>query len=1157
MNVRKILKRTILAAVLCAAVAGGGVAGVKYIRKTNNRNVEVTRVSDLNGAEWISWGEDSSSQGTVVSNVSQKVRVPDDKVINKVYVQEGDKVKVGDKLLSYDTTLLELDKELQELTVIELGLELKAANADLNKLYNTTPVARKSSNYDTSDDDDDDAYYDDDDDDMYLDEARLLDNDRMMLAESAEAVLVPVMTGSAEEPSSEKDTEKDTEEDTTEKSTEASTDETEEEELMVIDRKEADVSEEQAGEEIIFDGEEMTVLSADELMSGTSQEELSADLEALIRNDGAERRIYQSVDKLLKNILILSVDGEEETVLADTAKDEEPSVKAEGSLKLIPHFRETAEAHFNENDTYKMLIQGLTLREDLCGQIFGTAKEEEDTYTEIGGFTLVQTEGIDDLVQMTLAFHGGLAEQHESCPELWDTYLEIPLTGDEVHAGNLYFMPSDSADDTILVAAEKEEAADVPEEMPETEAHIDAGEGSGEETGEGADTDLIPETEELSDTEIIPEQDEEEYVVYDEADAMYLLAEEGDPSSVQTEQSEQIAGNESESTSEEASETESEPEEEVGPEQNSPEKRTISFDVIWHHGTNHPYYWPSSLKVCFKKDDDDDSEIFLTDLIRSVSEADEDPQDGGNAGGDEIESEVTDAAAAAAAAAAGNGTGDETGDEDGDGNDTVLPETEAQASAPSETLDDTDDTMKKDVTWAAIMTEAPRYFTDGSEISYLTKDPSMDNSYGYWWAYAPNYRPEFQVEYDEGSGAYHCVVIMTYIEPTVSPLLKLNPVSELNYAAGINTEDNTEKGDYSLYPCAYKGDGTAEDPYVFFVKDGVKITSGFVNWVMGFNEDGTERLHEGYYVRLEIREADAITGAFIRSIDIDGTVMAETGVPPTTYWIFDSLSGMQKHDEELPDDVEEPSSGGGGMWSDDDGTYTAEELAAAIKEKELEIKKLELDEREAKLKLKKYEKQLKESEVLSAVNGVVKSISGSMEDAYMIVGSENGLYVQTTVSELDLDNVQTGQEISCQSWDSGNTFRAKITQIDYYPKSSSDYYFYYSSNPNSSNYPVLAVIEDNDIGVEEYESLTVQFPSLGSSSGDIYIEKAYIRAENGQSYVFKSEAGKLVKQFVRTGKNSYGYIEIKRGLTEDDMIAFPYGKNVKEGAAAVSEYDED
>ena len=113
---------------------------------------------------------------------------------------------------------------------------------------------------------------------------------------------------------------------------------------------------------------------------------------------------------------------------------------------------------------------------------------------------------------------------------------------------------------------------------------------------------------------------------------------------------------------------------------------------------------------------------------------------------------------------------------------------------------------------------------------------------------------------------------------------------------------------------AYKGSGTTEDPYVFFVTDGVKITNTFVNWVLGFNEEGTERISDGYYIRLEIRESNTITGAFIRSIDLDGTVLTDHGYGPGTYWIFRSDTGITKYEEDIPDD--EPNIPDGPVRSD-------------------------------------------------------------------------------------------------------------------------------------------------------------------------------------------------------------------------------------------------
>lgn len=80
----------------------------------------------------------------------------------------------------------------------------------------------------------------------------------------------------------------------------------------------------------------------------------------------------------------------------------------------------------------------------------------------------------------------------------------------------------------------------------------------------------------------------------------------------------------------------------------------------------------------------------------------------------------------------------------------------------------------------------------------------------------------------------------------------------------------------------------------------------------------------------------------------------------------------------------------------------------------------------------------------------------------------------------------------------------------------------------------------------QYLDLTIDTAADENTTGGLYISQEYVKDENGQSYVYKEENGKLVKQKVKTGKSLWGsYIEIKSGITESDYIAFPYG--VSEG----------
>ena len=484
----------------------------------------------------------------------------------------------------------------------------------------------------------------------------------------------------------------------------------------------------------------------------------------------------------------------------------------------------------------------------------------------------------------------------------------------------------------------------------------------------------------------------------------------------------------------------------------------------------------------------------------------------------------------------------------------VTTESEEQteeATSAAEQIPDKDTVSSKE-NWKTIDLTIPEDVTISSEEVGTDSGQWSER----WSGYAPNYSMEVKkVQPDSSDASVTIVIKMTYTQPADSPLIKLNPISELTWQHGMNTLNETGMR-------AYKGSGTTEDPYVFFVTDGVKITNTFVNWVLGFNEEGTERISDGYYIRLEIRESNTITGAFIRSIDLDGTVLTDHGYGPGTYWIFSSDTGITKYEEDIPDDEPNIPDGPGGWDNDNDGTgYTAEELAQAIEEKKLEIQKLKLDERQAKLKLKDYNKQMEASTVISSVNGYIKSINGSDDDAYMVVESENGLYIKTSVSELNLDNVAVDQVIKCESYYTGEQFTATITEIDSFPSDDdSGSYWGSTGNVNSSNYPVLAVVDtDAEDGLTEYDDVSVTYPvTSAESSGGIYLDKAYIRSENGQSYVYiADENNRLKKQYIRTGATVWGSVEIKQGLSTEDQIAFPYGKSVKEGAAVklASEYE--
>jgi len=153
---------------------------------------------------------------------------------------------------------------------------------------------------------------------------------------------------------------------------------------------------------------------------------------------------------------------------------------------------------------------------------------------------------------------------------------------------------------------------------------------------------------------------------------------------------------------------------------------------------------------------------------------------------------------------------------------------------------------------------------------------------------------------------------------------------------------------------------------------------------------------------------------------------------------------------------------------------------------------------------------------------------------------------------MKLETVKIGDIVQGTSYDAGMGFTAEITEISPYPVNNDSFYFGYGTeNSNASYYPFLAYIEDAEGLVEGDVELKIMenTPSTG-----IYLEKYFILEEvNGKEYVYiQGSDGLLKKQYVETGITVYGMAkEIKRGISMSDKIAFPYGKNVVEGAATL------
>ena len=339
------------------------------------------------------------------------------------------------------------------------------------------------------------------------------------------------------------------------------------------------------------------------------------------------------------------------------------------------------------------------------------------------------------------------------------------------------------------------------------------------------------------------------------------------------------------------------------------------------------------------------------------------------------------------------------------------------------------------------------------------------------------------------------------------------------------------------------GKGTEDDPYVYLCTPECYVLGEFIN-------DLSANKKRPIYVSLEIHKDNKLTDRLLSAWEIGG----DNGFPQMaedSRWSVKTKSQLIEVEEPEVPDVPEPEVPDVPEPEEPEG-YTSEKLSKMIKEKEQEIRDLDLQKRKEELELEQMKKVSNDGVVKAEINGVIKNL-GEQDNLptdgspFLTVAGSEGLYVSGALSELQLGEIKVGQTVYANSWESGKSFEATITEISSYPEENSSAWG--EGNPNVSYYPYTAYIEDTEgLRNGEYVDLTMTATMGENRQDQIYIGKAYIREEDGKKYVLKAdENNRLVKQYVKTGKTLWQSVEIQAGLTMEDRIAFPYGKAAKEG----------
>ena len=121
-----------------AVLSGGAVlvlgAGIWFgVSRFQKGTVPVYSMEEL--AQQV-WSDTTSLEGSVSSNASQQVRLLDKQIVSQVHVTEGQEVKEGDPLLTYDMTLVNIDLEMEKLNKQQLEVKKKGLEQELKDLKN-------------------------------------------------------------------------------------------------------------------------------------------------------------------------------------------------------------------------------------------------------------------------------------------------------------------------------------------------------------------------------------------------------------------------------------------------------------------------------------------------------------------------------------------------------------------------------------------------------------------------------------------------------------------------------------------------------------------------------------------------------------------------------------------------------------------------------------------------------------------------------------------------------------------------------------------------------------------------------------------------------------------------------------------------------------
>lgn len=225
--------------------------------------------------------------------------------------------------------------------------------------------------------------------------------------------------------------------------------------------------------------------------------------------------------------------------------------------------------------------------------------------------------------------------------------------------------------------------------------------------------------------------------------------------------------------------------------------------------------------------------------------------------------------------------------------------------------------------------------------------------------------------------------------------------------------------------------------------------------------------------------------------------------------------------------------------------------------------RLKTQSRLHKLKFDQLNKQIENSTVLSTIDGIIKEVnreggtdeSGNKKPLVSITQTSD-FRVKGSISEMG--SISEGTNVIVRSRiNEDQIYKGTVTKVETDPQSNSNNNFSRAdSGESASKYPFYVSL-DNNKGLKLGQHVYIEVDNGQSTKKKgIWLDASFIVSDdNGNSYVWVSERGKLKKRKVELGKSDEEThtTKIKSGLSEDDYIAWA-DDSYSEGMKTTTEY---